>query len=104
MKNNFTRADYFAIKHHYLFFAFLLNILRIISFFVIFLTIVIVTINTIVDNKGSMFIKIYHFFEKISPILIPILIIFWILVKIIVVFFKRKLYGIKIKLEIVDEI
>ena len=104
MEQEYTRSQYFSIKHRYMFYKFLLSVMRIlgIAFFVISLIIVFIFSNMGALNESLQ--KTYDILSMCATIILPVSIALWIIAKIVVVIFRKKLRGIKYYLDIVDEI
>ena len=104
MKKEFTRKDYYAVKHHYLIFDTLLKICRMVGLLLILGLVIYVGAYSSYGSKDVEFATTYN---KVAPILRNITIaevIVWIIIKIIVVSFKKFLRKKKRKLDILDEL
>ena len=103
MKIDYTRKDYYKIKHNYLFFRFFLQIIRIlVIFYFVAIFVFLILTNNIKDSNTLA--QITEITSKFITILTTILLVLWIIIKIINVVFVKKLKKIKSSLEIVDEI
>ena len=98
------RAYYFSIKKHYLFWKTLLIIMRFLS---AFLLVSIITYIVYYSNAKELSEKqreLYNTLSNIAKLVVPTFIVCWIIIKMIVILFTRKLRNIKKNVEVIDEI
>ena len=98
------RAYYFSIKRKYLFWKTFLLICRFLFAFIFIFLVAFISYYSNAKEVSDSLKQAYETLSLICKIVLPVFILTWILVKIIVVLYIRKLKTIKKNVEIVDEI
>ena len=96
-----SRKGYFNLKRQYEVYHFFLICCRVLFAFVMLYLIVVSSIYSINTNLDERIVSIAKNIGKIS---IPVIISFWVIFKVVCVFYLKRLRYMKRKLDILDEI
>lgn len=96
-----NRKTYFKFKKQYEIYHFFLICCRVLFAFVMLFLIVISSVYSINTNLDE---RIVESTRNIGKIALPVIITFWVIFKVICVFYLRRLRYMKRKLDILDEI